>query len=172
MLIEVMLSWVDKWGFVVSCLNLLALITFSYLTYQLARDKKDALVSFSLNKIEDGSKGHISYKMNNNSLVNVEVWSKCWIKIENKVFSDNGFYGNKSPWFLQPFTEGYGHFRIGNFETEQKEKLSEFIKEKSINSLRLKIQIRYKRIGKGDWKKSPVHTYFYDLVNERFWLDV
>lgn len=170
MFVEIIPSHLDKIDLVLSLLNLLILAVYSYLTYQIAKDKKDALVSFSLTKIEDGSKGHILFKMINKSKVDVEIRSKLWVNSGNIEFSDLGFYGDKTSWVLQPFSEGQGHFRIPNLQSKTGMKFGDF--EKKESSVKLKIQIKYRRIGKKNWKKSTIHNYIYDISKDLFWLDV
>jgi len=172
MIVELTTSWLDIANLIIGIFSFIALVVYAYFTYHIARDSKDPLVSFSLHKIEDGSIGHINFIMINKSRIEVEVWSKVWIKINEHTFSCDGFYGNKTPWILQPFTQGSGHFKLGGFEDEEGVKLSNFLKQESVSSANLNIQIKYRRIDKRKWKKSSVHKYFYDFQNERFWLDV
>lgn len=170
MLIEVILSWVDKWGFLVSCLNLLALITFSYLTYQLAKETQEFFVSFSLSQIENS---HIGFGAINKSKAEVEVFSKVWVKVDNQIFQfKKGFYANDTNWILQPFTEGGGHFWLKDLKDNKEFKLENFVNENNLDLVRLKIQIKYRKVGSKKWKKSSPQTYAYKFKTQQFWLDV
>jgi len=172
MIVELAISWLDMVNLIIGCLSLIALIVYASLTYQIVKDSKEPLVSFSLNKIEDEIEGHINFTMVNKSKVDVEVWSKVWIKINENTFSDNGFYGNKSPWVLQPFTQGNGHFILEKLETKDGIKLNNFLNKENMSSVKINIQIRYGKVGKKKWKKSSVHRYVYDFNTRIFWLDV
>lgn len=171
MIVELTISWLNIATLMVGTLNFVALVIYAHFTYQIAKDRKDPLVSFILHKIEEGI-GHIGFIMTNKSKVDVEVWGKVWIKIDEHIFSDSGFYGNNSPWVLQPFTQGNGHFRLGNLVTENGVKLNDLIKQNNVSSVKTNMQIKYRRAGKKKWKKSSVYTYVYDFEKGLFWLDV
>ena len=110
--------------------------------------------------------------MVNLSLFDSEVWCKVRTKVGEEIFSDNGFYGNKSPWILQAQTKANGHFRLGNLENSKGVKLKELRKEEGLPSIKLYIQIKYRDLGGKFWKKSPVQRYYYDFESDNFWLDV
>jgi len=171
MIVELTISWLNVLTLTVGILNFVALVAYAHVTYQIAKDRKDPLVSFSLHKIEDEIR-HIKFIMTNNSKVNVEVWSKVWVKINDNTFSGGGFYGDESPWVLQPFMQGNGHFKLNNLQNGENTNLNDFIEHNNISTAKVNIQIRYRRVGKQKWKKSSVHTYAYDFEKDMFWLDV
>ncbi len=155
---------------VVDWLNLLAFCVYSTLTYLIAKDIYKVLVSFSLSQIEFS---HLQFKMRNNSKVEVEVFSKLWCKIEDELFEfKGGFYGNKTNWILQPFTDGQGHFYLKDIVNKDGIKIENFVKDNSISSITFYLQIKYRRVGRVKWKKSSPQKFAYDFDNSRFWLNV
>lgn len=127
--------------------------------------------SFVLRKIE-GAIGYTGFITTSKRRVDVEGWSKVWVKIDGHIFSDSSFYGDNFPWVLQPLTQENGYFRLGNLKTEEVVKLNDFMKQNSVPGVKINIQIKYKRVGKEKYKKSSVHTYIYDFDKNLFWLNV
>ncbi len=86
-----------------------ALGIYAFLTYLIARDIYNPLVSFALQQRE---LTHLDFNMVNKSKVEVEVFGKLWSNAEGELFEfrDNGFYNDGKHWILQPFTSGHGHF--------------------------------------------------------------
>lgn len=174
MIVELAISLLDRINFVLGILTFLTLLAYTYFTYRIAEGDRKPRVSFNLFQIIGEGNGHIGFSMLNKSKVDVEVWAKIWTKIGNSFFSDTGFYGDKSPWALESFMQGKGHFIIGNLVNSNGDRIDDIIKKREIrDNIKLYIQIRYKKIGKmKTWKKSLVQRYVYDFKNDRFWLDV
>ena len=94
-------------------------------------------------------------------------------KKNNDLFEfKDGFYGNKHPWILQPFTEGNGHFELKDIVNKKGIKLKDFIENKQISSLEFIFQIKYRKIRNNRWKISSPQKFFYDFNKNLFWLNV
>lgn len=155
---------------IVDWLNLLAFCIYSTLTYLIAKDIYTVLVSFSLSQIESS---HIQFKMVNKSKVEVEVFSKLRCKIGDELFEfKDGFYGAKTKWILQPFTEGQGHFNLKSLTNEKGTNLDTFMKKKSLSSINFDLQIKYRKVGRVLWKRSSPQNFIYDFNKNLFWLNV
>ena len=118
---------------IISILTLIGLGIYAYLTYLIAKDIYSPLVSFTLKQIE---LTHLGFSMVNKSKVEVEVFGKLWTKLNGELFEfKDGFYGNKTRWILQPFTEGFGHFYLKDLINRKNTKLENFVKENKISSI-------------------------------------
>jgi len=149
MIIEIITSRLDKANFVLGILTFFVLLAYTYFTYRIAEADRKPRVSFTLSQIQDNTRGHISFSMLNKSKVDVEVWAKVWVKIGENVFSDKGFYGDKSFWELEPFMQGKGHFRISNLVDSNENSIHKlFNAGKLPETIKLYIQIKYKKVGK------------------------
>jgi hypothetical protein len=171
MIVELTISWMDITTLVISILSLIILTIYTFFTYKIAYEKKSPLISFNLIKADEDI-GHIGFNAVNSSHVDAEIWCKVHVLAGGKIFLDNSFYGNKTPWNMQSLMKYYGHFRLGNMENQEGMKLNEFIKNKDITTVKLSIQIRYRIIGGRKWIKSPIQRYAYNFDKNLFWLDV
>jgi len=164
---------------VVEWLSFIALIGYVFLTYLIARDIYNPLVSFHLAQIE---KSHIGFHMVNKSKVEVEVFGIVWVKISDKLFEyKDGFYGNKKHWILQPFTKVFGHFYLTDLVDKDNKKIEDFLRKNQKNSISFNIEIKYRRILKNyffrkllksEWKKTSPQNYLHNFENGDFWLNV
>ncbi len=155
---------------IVAIFTLLITSIYYYLTYLIAKDVYEPSVSFSFNQI---SLFHLGFRMMNKSKVEVEVFGKLWAKFKGELFEfKTGFYGNKSPWILQPFTEGHGHFDLKDIANKKNVMLMDFVKENKIPSLEFMFQINYHKVGSNKWKKSSPQKFIYNFENNLFWLNV
>lgn len=155
---------------IVEWLSFGALVIYAYLTYLIAKDIYNPLVSFSLKQIEFS---HVSFTMVNKSKVEVEVFGKLWYKSGNELFGfKDGFYGDKKHWILQPFTEGFGHFDLKNLTNEKGINLDTFVKKKLISSINFNLQIKYRKVGRKRWIKTSPQNFIYNFDENLFWLNV
>ena len=155
---------------IVEWLSFIALVVYAYLTYLIAKDIYNPLISFSLKQIE---LNHLGFTMVNKSKVEVEVFGKLWSNIKNEIFEFNdGFYGDKSKWILQPFTEGFGHFWLKDLKNKEGVNLDNFVKKKSISSINFNMQIKYRKVGRKKWTKTSPQNFVYDFKNNMFCLNV
>src|SRR3989344_571737 len=128
---------------VVEWLSFGALVVYAYLTYLIAKDIYNPLVSFNLKQIE---LNHLGFTMVNKSKVEVEVFGKLWSNINGELFEfKDGFYGNKRHWILQPFTEGFGHFYLKDLVNNQGMNIKDFVKKNKISSINFNMEIKYKK---------------------------
>lgn len=155
---------------ILSILMFLALVVYAYLTYLIAKDIYNPLVSFSL---EQRGLTHLDFDMINKSKVEVEVFGKLWSNIGDETFEfKDGFYGDKKHWILQPFTRGHGHFYLKDLLNKEGIKLDTFVKKKSINSITFNMQIKYRKVGRRKWKKTSPQNFVYNFDKNLFWLNV
>jgi len=155
---------------IVEWLSFGALVIYAYLTYLIAKDIYNPLVSFNLKQIE---LTHLGFTMVNKSKVEVEVFGKLWCKIRNDIFDfKGGFYGDKTHWILQPFTEGFGHFYLKDLTNKEEINLDNFVKDKKISSINFNLQIKYRKVGRRKWIKTSPQNFVYDFKNNLFWLNV
>ncbi len=156
--------------FILSILTFIALVLYAYFTYIIAKDVNEPFLSFTLNQ---GTFTHLGFKVINKSKVEVEVFSKLRAKINDRFFEfREGFYGNKTSWILQPFTEGSGHFDLKDLVDSNEIRLEDLMQEVGTSQLKLTLRIRYRKVGSNKWKKSSPQPYAYDFNNNNFWLDV
>ena len=74
--------------------------------------------------------------MVNKSKVEVEVFGKLWSKVNDKLFEfEDGFYGDRRHWILQPFTEGSGHFYLKDLTNKEGVNIRNFVKKNKILEL-------------------------------------
>lgn len=163
--------------FIISIATFIALVIYAYFTYLIAKDTYEPYVSFFVNQIPvssiSPSPSHLGFNMSNKSKVEVEIFCKLWSKLNDEIFEfKNGFYGNNHQWILQPFTNGHGHFELKDISNKKGINLSNFLKKNNIPSLRLFIQIKYRKVGSKKWKKPSPQKYIYNFENNQFWLDV
>ena len=155
---------------VVEWLSFFALVIYAYLTYLIAKDIYNPLVSFNLKQIDSS---HVGFTMVNKSKVEVEVFGKLWCINEGKLFDfKDGFYGDKKHWILQPFTEGFGDFDLKDLTNKDNVKLDIFVKKKLISSINFNLQIKYKKVGRRKWIKTSPQNFRYDFNKNVFWLNV
>lgn len=155
---------------IISILTLIGLGIYSYLTYLIAKDINNPLVSFTLKQI---NLTHLGFSMVNKSKVEVEVFGKLWAVVNKELFEfKSGFYGDKKHWILQPFTEGFGHFHLKDLANKEGIKLEDFIKKYKISSIHFNMQIKYRKVGRIKWKKTSTQNFVYDFDNSLFWLNV
>jgi hypothetical protein len=155
---------------IVEWLSFGALVIYAYLTYLIAKDIYNPLVSFSLKQIE---LSHLGFSMVNKSKVEVEVFGKLWSKVNNRLFeSKEGFYGDKKHWILQPFTEGFGHFYLKDLTNKEGINLEDFVKKNKISSINFNIQIKYRKVGRNKWIKTSPQNFIYNFKENLFWLNV
>jgi len=155
---------------ILSIFTFVALVIYAYFTYLIAKDTYEPFVSFTLIPYI-GS--HINFSLTNKSKIEVEVFGKLWAKIDNEYFYfKEGFYGNKHSWVLQPFTEGDGHFDLMEISNKSGIKLKDFIQENNVSSSNFFFQIKYRKLGSRNWKKSFAQKFFYDFDKNIFWLNV
>jgi len=158
---------------VVEWLSFVALVVYAYLTYLMAKDIYNPLVSFNLKQIEFS---HLGFFMANKSKVEVEVFGKLWCKIENEIFDfKEGFYGNKKHWILQPFTEGFGHFWLKDLTNKEGVNIETFVKKKQVSLINFNMQIKYRGtegiLGR-KWRKTSPQNFVYRFDENLFWLNV
>lgn len=164
---------------IVDWFSFIALIVYAFLTYLIAKDIYNPLVSFNLKQIEFS---HLGFSMINKSKVEVEVFGKLWSNVENEIFEfKTGFYGDEKHWILQPFTEGHGHFYLENLTNKKDVNLDTFIKKNKISSINFNMQIKYKRVPKSwlfkkiirsRWKITSPQNFVYNFKENLFWLNV
>ncbi|MDP4039697.1 MAG: hypothetical protein Q8P57_03905 [Candidatus Pacearchaeota archaeon] len=172
---------------VVEWLSFVALVVYAYLTYLIAKDIYNPLVSFSIKQIKEEKKEeltHLGFTMVNKSKVEVEVFGKLLSKVNNELFEfKDGFYGDKKHWILQPFTEGFGHFYLKDLTNKYGVKLEDFVKNNKISSIDFDMQIKYRRvvvrngrvykkIAFGKWKITSPQNFVYNFDKNLFWLNV
>jgi len=156
---------------VLSILTLIALIVYAYFTYIIAKDVSEPFVSFFFWQIENSP--HLGYVMSNRSKLEVEVFGKFWIKANDMYFDfKDGFYGDKSSWIVQPFTEVKGGFELKDITNEEGIKLEEFVRNGEISEIKFHFQVNYRKVGSNKWRKSSPQKYIYKFDDNRFWLDV
>ena len=163
---------------VVEWLSFIALVVYAYLTYLIAKDIYNPLVSFSLRQIKEGKEDeptHLGFTMINKSKVEVEVFGKLWSKVNNELFEfKDGFYGDKRHWILQPFTEGFGHFYLKDLKNKDGMKIVDFINKNKISSIKFNMEIKYRKtdgIWK-KWRKTSPQNFIYNFDQKLFWLNV
>jgi len=155
---------------IVGWLSFGALVIYAYLTYLIAKDIYNPLVSFNLKQIE---LSHLGFSMVNKSKVEVEVFGKLWSNVENEIFEfKTGFYGDEKHWILQPFTEGHGHFYLKDLKNKERIKLDTFVKKNKIPSINFNMQIKYRKVGRRKWKKTSPQNFIYNFKENLFWLNV
>lgn len=162
---------------ILSVLTFIVLIIYAYCTYLIAKDVYEPFVSFSFKQIpvspSSSSPSHLGFNMLNRSKVEVEVFGKLWSKVDDKLFEgQGGFYGDGYSWILQPFTEGFGHLELRGITSKEGIELNKFIKTKKISSIKFNFQIKYRKVGSKNWKKSSPQKYVYNFDQELLWLDV
>ncbi len=156
---------------VLSILTFLTLVIYAYFTYLIAKDVYEPFVSFTFN--QPSSYSHLNFILTNKSKIEVEVFGKLIANINGEVFDfKNGFYGDGHPWILQPFTEGRGHFELRELTNQKDVKLGDLIKKNIPSSLKFTFQIKYRKVGSRNWKKSLPQKFAYDFSQELFWLNV
>lgn len=155
---------------VISILTLIGLGIYAYFTYLIAKDIYNPLVSFTLKQIE---LTHLGFSMTNKGKVEVEVFGKLWAVVNNELFEfKGGFYGDKTRWILQPFTEGFGHFYLKDLTNKEDVKLEDFVKKNKISSINFNMQIRYRKFGSKKWIKTSPQNFIYNFDKNLFWLNV
>ena len=161
---------------VVEWLSFGALVIYAYLTYLIAKDIYNPLVSFSIKQIKEEKEEeftHFGFTMINKSKVEVEVFGKIWSKVNGKVFDfKDGFYGDKTHWILQPFTEGFGHFYLKDLINKEKVNIKDFVKRNKVSSINFNMQIRYRKVGRRKWIKTSPQNFIYNFDKNLFWLNV
>lgn len=154
-----------------SAITLIVLIIYAYFTYVIAKDTTEPVASFHFNQYLKSTQ--LNFYIRNNSKIEIEVWGKIFVKNGDLIFQDkSGFYGNKSSWILQPFTDGEGHIDLKNLTNEKGIKLDTFINDGRIKNANIIFQIKYRKVGSKQWKKSSVQKYFFDFEKGLFWLNV
>lgn len=155
---------------IISILTLIGLGIYAYFTYLIARDVYTPFVSFTLKQIKFT---HLGFSMVNKSKVEVQVFGKLWAKVNNERFEfDGGFYGDKTPWILQPFTEGFGHFYLKDTTNKEGIKLEDFVKKNKTSSVNFNMQIKYRKVGSKKWIKTSPQNFAYNFDKNLFWLNV
>jgi hypothetical protein len=111
--------------------------------------------------------------MQNRSKVEVEVFGKLWSNVRGHRFEfKDSFYGDGHSWILQPFTEGKGHFYLTDLICQEGIRLEDLINEWQIKSIKINFQIRYRKVGSLNWKKSSPQNFAYSFKENVFWLNV
>ena len=165
---------------IVEWLSFGALVIYAFLTYLIAKDIYNPLVSFSLKQVQ---LSHLGFSMINKSKVEIEVFGKLWCKIQGELFDfKGGFYGDGKHWILQPFTEGFGHFDLKNLTNKDGISLEEFRKKNKVPSIEFNLQIKYRRVTiknriykkiiRGKWKITSPQNFAYNFDENLFWLNV
>lgn len=167
---ELAISWIDIVTLIISILTLIGLGIYAYFTYLIAKDTQEPFISFILTQIEDS---HTHFSMTNKSKVEVEVLSKLWTKVNNQIFQfRNGFYADDTNWIIQPFTTGGGHFFIKDLTNDDGVNLEDYLSQINLNSIDFNLQIKYRKVGSRNWKKSSPQNYIYNFETKQFWLNV
>lgn len=155
---------------IISILVFIALVIYAYFTYLIAKDVYEPFVSFIFKQIEFS---HLGFSMINKGKSEVEVFGKLWSKINDELFEfKGGSYGDGRAWVLQPFTETHGHFELKEITNKKGIKLEEFVKNKKISSFEFSFQIKYRKVGSNNWKKSSPQNFIYVFDKNLFWANV
>jgi len=162
-------------------LTLAAVLAYVYYTYLLAKDASTPTASLNLRQRQEP--GNIEDRFS--IFCHIQSYSKqslkCWCNINAKVYGQpvdmDGFYGAKSPWDLQPFGAGIGHFDIKKI-LEKVNKNIFCMKEEapfqnSKEQLHFNVEFWYSPIQiKDNIIKNPPQSYYFDFVKELLILDV
>lgn len=159
----------DVANFWLEILTIIITSVYYYLTYLLAKDIYEPVASFELKRYFNSS--ILNFQVRNNSKVEIEVYSKIFVKSNDLVFqAKSGFYGNKTSLVVQPFNDRRGNVDLRDLIGGEDIKFGRLLDEGKIKEAQIKFQIRYKKIGSGGWKNSSVFKYFIDFEKNRFWL--
>ena len=68
---------------------------------------------------------------------------------------------------------GGGGFDLEQLENKQGDKLGTFYKKNNIDSIKFRIQLKYRKVGSNkDWKKTSPQQYHYNFKTREFWWDI
>ncbi|MCK4553146.1 hypothetical protein KAT80_02995 [Candidatus Pacearchaeota archaeon] len=154
----------------ISFLTFVALLFYAYYTRRIAKEGYIPLISMTIKQI---NKSHLQFYIRNHSKVEIESFGKIKADTSEGVFEFNtGFYGDESPWILQPFMEGIGHFDLKDLLDKQKKTLGESAKSGKIEHMQFVFYLKYRKFREGKWKKPQPQKWIYNFKTNAFWLDV
>ncbi|MDP3919016.1 MAG: hypothetical protein Q8Q35_03905 [Nanoarchaeota archaeon] len=164
---------------IISILMLIGLGIYAYFTYLIAKDTQEIFVSFTLQQTINQpnhpkvNHSHISFGAVNRTKFEIEVFSKILAKINNQNFEfKRGFYADDTNMLIQPFMSGEGGFDLKDLENDEGVKLEDFIKKNHTNSIKFRLQIKYRKVGTKKWKKTSPQQYHYNFKTHEFLWDV
>lgn len=173
---KMVISTLGLINFILSLLMLIAIITYVCYTRLIAKEYRNPIISTTFTQI--GKNSHLQFHIKNHSKVEVEVFSKIKLKINNEIFEfKTGFYGDKSPCILQPFLEVNGHFELQDLVNEEGKTLKEFVNSGKIGHTKFIFYLKYRKYSKRrkilnfKWKKPYPQKWVYNFKDNVLWFD-
>jgi len=156
-------------NFIISFSTLIALIVYAWYTYKIAKENYIPLIYMT---IKEGDESNLQFYIQNHSKVEIEYFGKIIAKTTEGVFEFNtGFYGDEYPLIVSPFMGRTGHFELKDLVNEQRKTLREFVESGKIDRLQFVLHLKYRKYGKGEWKKYPLYPWVYEFKTRLLWLD-
>ena len=156
-------------------LTLVAILFYVYFTYMLAKDTWTPSASFAL-EVDPKDPYHFTFYLRNHSKISISCWCNLNAIVEGKPISLGGFYGGESPFELQPFSIGRGHFFIKDILTKENCNLQSIKKRTNSSNIKeqlyLKIDFWYTQIGANKKIHNPIQPYYFDFKKDVIVLDV
>jgi Ca2+/Na+ antiporter len=164
-------------------LTLIAISLYAYYSYRQTKEiirQADAIweisASYELKQIPE-EPNEILFIINNTSRYPLECWCKLNATVLGRPSFLGGFYDGKSPFPVQPFQTGVGHFNIGQIISNAGLSLSDVIKDWNKNqkkeTLSLNIDFWFYPVSKKELKReAPRYKFYFDFSRTKIVLDV
>ena len=157
-----------------------ALLVYTYYTGVQAEWSIRPSASAAIIQITPGS-SEIRFFIKSHTKLSLRCWCTLQLTIDgkNSEFFDEGFYGGKTPWDLQPYGDGCGQVydiqnivkNEGIFYVDLRKKVED--KPFPIKTMfQIKLNFRYHPIGSSHEVTNPSMVYYYDLKRDVLVLDV
>jgi hypothetical protein len=150
-------------------LTFIVIFFYTYFTYILAKEPMLPVASFWL-EVYPNNVFEFHFIMKNYCKLPLTCWCNLNASINGKPVSYGGFYSGESPFYIQPFGIGSGHFSVieilekGGCSPGQLEAEASF-KENPKGQLYLNIDFWYGRTGMEKYTHSPPQPYYFDFTN-------
>ncbi|MCJ7458448.1 MAG: hypothetical protein MUP17_05605 [candidate division Zixibacteria bacterium] len=169
MIISLSACWLKGGTFVILSLTLLAVIWYTYFTYQLAVKKEQPVVVAGIHYIPEAKDVRIGVENPTNRYAGTRVWVQTQVYGQNTDLGPD--YSGQTIWHLTPQFSIEGHFplekpllQIGkNFNTM----VNEANDENANRQLRLSLKVEWKD-EEGNIGKYPEHFWYFDFRGNGF----
>lgn len=161
---------------VVLTLTLVAVAFYVYLTYILALASWIPVGTFHMKQVEKDPYHILTFPGNPTKQQNIKMWVKLNATIYGQPVELGGFYSAESPWYLQPLSQGQGHFRIETLLEKVGQTIAAMENSATPTNvreqLRFSVNIRFEGVESQIQREYPVQNYYFDFSAKVLVLDV
>ncbi len=168
-IINLVTCWLQQGTFIILSFTLLAVIWYTYFTYQLAVKKEQPVVVASIHYIPEQRDVRVHVANRSNRYAETRVWIEVRVYGQNTALGPD--YNGQTTWHLTPQFEIEGHFPLDkplqqlgkDFSTMRREANEENLTRQFQLSLRVEWKDEEGKIG-----KYPEHLWYFDFKANNF----